>query len=46
LPAGEVSIDAVVIFASLLSVGIWGGPFLREIMAITVGRRKPKPAQT
>jgi hypothetical protein len=46
LPAGEVSIDAVVIFASLLSVGIWGGPFLREVMAIMLGRRKPRPAQT
>jgi hypothetical protein len=45
LPAGEVSVDAVVIFASLLSVGIWGGPFLREVMAIVLGRRKPKPAQ-
>ena len=41
LPAGEVSIDAVVIFASLLSAGIWGGPFLREVMALTFGRRKP-----
>jgi hypothetical protein len=27
--AGRLSIDAVVIFAALLSVGIWGGPFLR-----------------
>jgi hypothetical protein len=26
---GRESIDAVVIFASLLSVGLWGGPFLR-----------------
>jgi len=26
--AGRESIDAVVIFAALLSVGIWGGPFL------------------
>jgi len=38
---GRVSIDAVVIFASLLSVGIWGGPFLREV---TVGLFKRKPA--
>jgi hypothetical protein len=38
---GRVSIDAVVIFASLLSVGIWGGPFLREV---TVGPFKRKPA--
>lgn len=29
--AGRESIDAVVIFISLLSVGIWGGPFLREV---------------
>jgi len=39
---GRQSIDAVVIFASLLSVGIWGGPFLRaassEILKL---RRKP-----
>jgi len=41
LPAGEVSIDAVVIFAALLSIGIWGGPFLRELMALTFKRQKP-----
>jgi hypothetical protein len=29
--AGRESIDAVLIFISLLSVGIWGGPFLREV---------------
>ena len=29
--AGRESIDAVIIFISLLSVGIWGGPFLREV---------------
>jgi hypothetical protein len=38
---GRVSIDAVVIFASLLSVGIWGGPFLREVTARLFKRRKP-----
>ena len=27
---GRESIDAVLIFGSLLSVGVWGGPFLRE----------------
>jgi hypothetical protein len=37
---GRVSIDAVVIFASLLSAGIWGGPFLRELTEHLV-RRKP-----
>jgi hypothetical protein len=35
------SIDAVVLFAGLLSVGIWGGPFLREVMLFLFGRRKP-----
>jgi hypothetical protein len=29
--AGRQSVDAVVIFGSLLSVGIWGGPFLRGL---------------
>lgn len=29
--AGRASVDAVLIFASLLSVGIWGGPFLGAI---------------
>jgi hypothetical protein len=38
---GRESIDAVVIFAGLLSVGIWGGPFLREVTVHLVGRRKP-----
>jgi len=30
--AGRESIYAVIIFISLLSVGIWGGPFLREVV--------------
>lgn len=30
--AGRVSVDAVIIFASLLSVGVWGGPFLRDVV--------------
>jgi hypothetical protein len=38
---GRESIDAVVVFAALLSVGIWGGPFLRELMAHVARRRKP-----
>ena len=37
---GRESIDAVVIFLSLLSVGIWGGPFLREVAMHLLGRRK------
>ncbi len=39
--AGRASIDAVVIFAGLLSVGIWGGPFLREVMFLVFRHRKP-----
>jgi hypothetical protein len=38
---GRESIDAVIIFASLLSVGIWGGPFLRELAKLLVRRQKP-----
>ncbi len=38
---GRESIDAVVIFAGLLSIGIWGGPFLREIALHVFRRQKP-----
>jgi hypothetical protein len=38
---GRQSIDAVVIFAALLSVGTWGYPFLRAIGGQVV-RRKPR----
>jgi hypothetical protein len=38
---GRESIDAVVIFASVLMVGIWGGPFLRELAKLVVRRQKP-----
>ena len=37
---GRVSIDAVVIFAAGLSLGIWGGPFMREVAEHLVKRRK------
>jgi hypothetical protein len=37
---GRVSIDAVVIFAAGLSLGIWGGPFMREVAEHLVRRRK------
>jgi hypothetical protein len=40
--AGRESIDAVVIFASLLSAGIWGGPFLAAVARHVW--RKAKPA--
>ncbi len=36
---GRQSIDAVVIFAALLSVGIWGWPFLRGLADLV--RHKP-----
>jgi hypothetical protein len=38
---GRESIDAVVIFAAGLSVGIWGGPFLRELSLHLLRRGKP-----
>jgi hypothetical protein len=42
--AGRASVDAVLIFASLLSVGVWGGPFIRavakELIAVFRPRRK------
>lgn len=38
--AGRVSIDAVAIFAGLMSVGIWGGPFLRAVAEHLLGRRQ------
>ena len=31
---GRESVDAVIIFASLLTVGIWGAPFFREVMKL------------
>lgn len=39
--AGRESIDAVVIFAALLSVGIWGGPFFRALASLVFRRHKP-----
>ncbi len=40
--AGRQSVDAVLIFAGLLSVGIWGGPFLRAVIKelIAILRRR------
>jgi hypothetical protein len=37
---GRVSVDAVVIFGAGLSLGIWGGPFMREVAEHLVKRRK------
>jgi hypothetical protein len=39
--AGRESIDAIVIFAALLSMGIWGGPFLRAVAQHLWRRGKP-----
>jgi hypothetical protein len=41
---GRESIDAVIIFISLLSVGIWGGPFLREVAKELFKVFRPKAA--
>ncbi len=40
--AGRASVDAVVIFASLLSAGIWGGPFVRDIAKELLKVFRPK----
>lgn len=41
---GRESIDAVIIFISLLSVGIWGGTFLREVAREFFKVFRPKAA--
>ena len=38
---GRWSIDAVVIFGAALSIGIWGGPFLRGVTLHLLRRKKP-----
>ncbi len=43
---GRQSIDAVLIFAAGLSVGIWGGPFLREVMLHLLRRKKTDSKST
>lgn len=40
--AGRESIDAVIVFISLLSVGIWGGPFLRAVASELVFIFRPR----
>jgi len=39
--AGRESLDAIAIFGSLLSVGIWGGPFMAAVAAHVWRRAKP-----
>jgi hypothetical protein len=39
---GRRSIDAVILFGSLLSVGLWGGPFFRALIRYFI----PKPRVT
>jgi hypothetical protein len=31
---GRLSVDAVVVFGSLLSIGLWGGPFFRDLFRL------------
>ena len=44
---GRASIDAVILFGGLLSVGIWGGPFLRALIKeagrVTSGKASDTP---
>jgi hypothetical protein len=42
--AGRASVDAVLIFASLLSAGIWGGPFIRDVAKELIKLFRPKAA--
>jgi len=37
---GRVSVDVVLIFGGLMSVGVWGGPFLRGLLGLFVRRHK------
>jgi hypothetical protein len=37
---GRVSIDAVLIFASMLSAGVWGGPFLARAAGVVLRLRR------
>ena len=38
---GRLSIDAVLIFGALLSVGVWGYPFLRDVARYSVRGKRP-----
>ena len=42
---GRESIDAVLLFASLLSVGVWGGPFFRGLAQEVLRLRKRPVSQ-
>jgi len=42
--AGRASVDAVLIFASLMSAGIWGGPFIRDVAKELIKLFRPKVA--
>lgn len=37
---GRISVDVVLIFASLLSAGVWGGPFIAAVGRVAVRRRR------
>lgn len=39
--AGRESIDAIVLFGGLLSIGLWGGPFFRALFRATRVRLRP-----
>src|ERR1700722_20537812 len=41
---GRLSIDAVILFGSLLGVGAWGAPFFRAVERIWHGQRPEREA--
>src|SRR5690349_9653849 len=41
---GRVSVDVVLIFGGLLSVGIWGGPFISGLARFAIKPHSPHPA--
>jgi hypothetical protein len=49
LPQGRESIEAVLLFGSLLSVGVWGAPFIRamgrEVVRLFTGGSGAKPKE-
>lgn len=38
---GRASIDAVAVFGALLSIGVWGGPFLRAVARDLLRQQRP-----
>ena len=41
-PEGRESIDAVILFGSVLSIGVWGGPFIHELTRHLIRKAVPR----